>query len=312
MVKQDKHEALSKLKALASDLGKVPTRHDAREAGIDYLLQKFFGGFSVAMQAAGLTVQQKAKTKSKNILQGDIALHLKDRKRRTSSLTTAKSVLIIGDTHFPFCHLDSLQLVYALAEALQPNAIIQIGDLYDMFAHSSFPRSTIGWNAKEEMDIGRKQAVGMWTTLKKLVPGAELHQIFGNHDMRPLKRVLQHYPAGEIFFEFNKWYEFAGVRLQKDAREPVIIDGVYYEHGYSSRLGHHRDHNQNNTVVGHTHRGGVAYKKIQNKTMWELNAGFLGDAESKGLSYTQTKVTQWTLGVGYVSELGPQFIPFET
>ena len=305
----DKHEALQKLKELAADLGDIPTRTDARKAGIDFLLVKHFGSFTIALQATGLKKQQ---TKSKNILLGDIASHLKDRKNRTASLSKAKSVLIIGDTHFPFCHLESLQLVYALAEALQPDHIIQIGDLYDMFAHSSFPRSVLTWNAKEEMDIGRQQAASMWATLNKLVPNAFLHQIFGNHDMRPLKRVLQHYPEGEIFFEFNKWYEFPNVSLQKDAREPVIIDGVLYEHGYSSRLGHHVMHNQNNTVVGHTHRGGVAYKKIQNKTMWELNAGYLGDYESKGLSYTQTKITQWTLGIGYVSELGPQFIPFET
>lgn len=303
----DKHDAISKLKELATDLGRNPTRTEARAFGISYYLEKFFGSFTEAKAAAGLG---EVKQKSKDILQCSIASHLADHRSKKASLERSKKVLVLGDTHFPFCHLDSLNLVYAIAEATQPDVIIQVGDLYDFFAHSRFPRSLKTFNPFEEMEIGREQAKKMWETLAKLVPGAALHQLLGNHDVRPLKRIIETYPEGEPFIEFYKWYEFAGVNLQKDYRDPLIVDGVFYQHGHSSRLGAHRDHNHANTVVGHTHRGGVAYRRIAEKTLWELNAGYLGDCESKALSYTQSRVTQWTLGVGFVDEWGPRFIPF--
>jgi hypothetical protein len=61
-------------------------------------------------------------------------------------------------------------------------------------------------------------------------------------------------------------------------------------------------------AVGHSHVGGVAYRSIQGKVLFELNAGLLGDPEAKGLSYTPQKLTRWTLGWGFIDQLGPRFI----
>lgn len=52
----------------------------------------------------------------------------------------------------------------------------------------------------------------------------------------------------------------------------------------------------------------MSFKRIGGKTLYELNAGYLGDPESKALSYTPTKITNWTLGWGYIDEDGPRFV----
>ena len=70
-----------------------------------------------------------------------------------------------------------------------------------------------------------------------------------------------------------------------------------------------REHNLKNTVVGHSHLGGVVYRNTFNGIIWELNAGFCGDTESKALSYTPQRLTKWTKGFGFIDALGPRFIP---
>jgi predicted phosphodiesterase len=304
----DKHQALCKLKNLASDLGRIPTRQEARACGISHYLEKYFGSFTIAKQAAGLKPEPK---KAKVLECTSVSSRLRDHKSKKLGLNPLRKVLVIGDTHFPFCNMDSLSLVYAIAEALQPDVIIQMGDLYDMFAHSKFPRTSLTFDPGEEIQVGREQAEQMWATLSKVCPKASLYQLLGNHDIRPLKRIIESYPEGEVFFDIHKWYEFPRVQLQKDYRDPLVLDGVFYTHGWSSRKGFHRDYFQANTVTGHTHRGYVDPRPLNGKVIWELNAGFLGDPTSKALSYTQSRVTQWTPGVGWIDDLGPRFIPFD-
>lgn len=306
----DKHDALCKLKELASDMGRIPTREEARAAGISYLLEKFFGTFTQAKHAAGMRTEPK-KVKAKDILRTSVSKVLEGHESKKAQLKPTRKVLVIGDTHFPFCNLDSLTLVYAIAEKLKPDVIIQMGDLYDMFAHSKFPRTSLTFDPNEEIEVGRQQAEQMWDSLKKICPKAAFYQLLGNHDVRPLKRIIESYPEGEVFFDIYKWYEFEGITLQKDYRTPLVLDGVFYTHGWSSRKGFHRDYFQANTVTGHTHRGYVDPRPLGGKVIWELNAGFLGDPSSKALSYTQSRVTQWTPGVGWIDEFGPRFIPFD-
>lgn len=290
-------------------MGRIPTRDEARAFGLDHILRKCFGSFTQAKQAAGMSSPTK-KEKSEDILATSVTKHLEGHRSKKLKTERVKRTLVIGDTHFPFANGPALSLLYAIADQMKPDVIVQVGDLYDMFAHSKFPRSCLNFNAQEEMDLGRRQAEDMWGTLQKLLPKAQCYQILGNHDVRPLKRIIESYPAGEIFLEFYKWYEFPGVRLEKDVRTPLVVDGITYIHGWSSRSGFHRDHFSANVCCGHTHRGGVWYRKMDGKLLWELNAGFLGDAESKAMSYTQNKVTQWTVGCGWIDEFGPRFISF--
>jgi hypothetical protein len=135
-------------------------------------------------------------------------------------------------------------------------------------------------------------------------------QLKGNHDERPVKRTLERQPETEhiIRRHVNNLMTFDGVKLIEDVRQEYIVDGIEFIHGHRSKIGDHRDFALMNAVCGHLHRGGVSYRRIRGQTLWELNAGLVGDPESKALAYTPQKIYDMTPGFGYIWEHGPQFI----
>ena len=149
-----------------------------------------------------------------------------------------------------------------------------------------------------------------FSRLRKDNPTARFYNLLGNHDVRPMKRALESMPSMEHWIEkyLKDLMTFEGVQFIDDYREVMDIQGVGFHHGFRTNIGEHRDNYLRNMVVGHTHRGGVSYRRIGDQTLWELNAGFMGDPDSKVMSYTPTKCENYTLGFGYIDKLGPRFI----
>jgi hypothetical protein len=125
-----------------------------------------------------------------------------------------------------------------------------------------------------------------------------------------MKRIIEAYPEAELFMDFEKWFKFDGVTTHSDIRQELIINGICFIHGYRSKLGDHRDFNKMSTVVGHSHLGGVNFKNYGSEILFELNAGYIGDPESKALSYTSQKIVNWTHGLGVIDSFGARFIHF--
>lgn len=330
----DKHGCVSRLKKLAQELGHTPSRDELRanEPDLERAIRATFGAHAVAIKAAGLDsvrVNEKEKKRAearqkkeelKKLFQACVEEQLKRHAKAKRQLKPVKlkpgyRILVLGDTHFPFVHQATLNAVYDYAERFVPTHIIQVGDLYDMLAQSKFPRSLNVYTPKDEMELGQRMAAEMWATLKGIAPKAQCFQLRGNHDVRPLKRILEGFPAGELFFSVDRYFEFDGVTDVRDAREELVFqlpggDLLAFHHGHASKLGQHRDHNLVSTVVGHTHKAGVVYKNMGfgRGTQFEANAGLIGDPESKALSHTQTKTTHWTLSFLDIDEYGPRVI----
>ncbi len=318
----DKHTIVQDLKRVASELGKSPTAAEYERLGkCSYrAVVRIFGAYSVAVQAAGLESsrrEKKLKLDNETVFGRDIETEIKVKRALPEIRALYQfmpSTLFIGDTHFPFVQPDALTAVYSVAERLKPKVIVQVGDLYDMFSHSKFPRSQNVYAPDAEITLACESARTMWQTLKKIAPGAACHQLMGNHDVRPLKRILETYPEAELFLKngIKPFFEFPGVATNFDSRQELYLTpDTLTIHGYRSGLGDHRDHALMNVICGHTHVGGVSFRKVKGRTLWELNAGYLGDPESKALSYTAQKIVRWTWGVGYVDADGPRFIPFD-
>lgn len=225
-----------------------------------------------------------------------------------------KTVIAFGDLHFPFHDSSTLKKSLIIAAQIYKRepantAIVQLGDVFDMFSHSKFPRQTNLMTPRQEIERARENADDFWAAIVKSCPKAECYQLTGNHDVRPYKRLIERYPDAECFVSFKEWFEFKGVTTIHDARDYLEIDGVYYMHGFLSGLGKHMQYFQNSVVCGHTHHGGVVFQKKKDKLLFELNAGYLASDKATALSYTPTKFSKWTLGLGIVDELGPRFIP---
>jgi predicted phosphodiesterase len=222
-----------------------------------------------------------------------------------------KKVLIIGDTHFPFACIKTLQAIYKKAKEGKPDAIVQIGDLYDFYSASSFPRTHNLMTPLQEFEEARAGAEAMWKNLRAMAPKAHCYQLWGNHDVRPKKRVLEVIPTLEHFFNasLEEAMKFKGVSTLCDDRDELEMDGIIYEHGYL-KFGAHMRQNLKPTWAGHSHLGGVLYEKLKSgKLLFEANAGYVGDPTSAALSYGRKRWNKWTKGMGWQDSEGPRFIP---
>lgn len=223
----------------------------------------------------------------------------------------AKKVIILGDTHCPWTNVLSLNEVYRAITKIQPDVVVQSGDLFDMYSFSKFARSHDLCTPSEEILEGRKLAEAMWKNIRSFAPKAECYQIFGNHDIRPNLRLQEKYPEIASIVDMSDLWKFPGVTTVSDARDELEIDNVLYIHGHYSKLGDHMRYYHKNVVCGHSHQGGVQFWRRGTKTLWELNAGYLADENAVPLKYTKTKTTKWTQGYGLIDELGPRFIPLK-
>lgn len=308
----DLHNAILKL---ADELGRTPTKLelcDIYSQARSALRIHYNDRYTLLVNAAGLAPNKSDKI-TNEIFKKDIKKHLEqyEPKAVVKSLNYPK-ILIIPDIHFPFEHKKAIEWMHEFAKENQPEYIFQIGDMFDFYSHAKFPRSHNVFTPKEEERLAREKAEKMWARLQKDCPQAKCIQMIGNHSARPLKRTLEAMPSMEHWAEkyFEELMSFNNVETILNAREEYKIKDIYFTHGYANKLGDHRDHYLANLVVGHSHTGGVSFRQINGRVLWELNCGYLADQYSKGLSYTATRTVKWTLGIGFIDKYGPRFVPY--
>lgn len=232
--------------------------------------------------------------------------------RRKAGPGGSGAVVVIGDTHFPFELESAVSAVVEAVRRLRPSLVVQVGDLYDRYSQSRFPRNHSVMTPAEEMERGREKADFMWHRIREAAPKARCVQLLGNHDERPFKRVAAAAPElmEMITPTLRGLHTFDGVTTLMDAAEEFIHDGVAYMHGYHSRLGFHATKNATSTVHGHTHHGGTWFRSDTRGVIFELDAGCLVDVSHKAFDYRlQRKLDGITVGYGVIDGWGPRFVP---
>lgn len=219
-------------------------------------------------------------------------------------------VVAIPDLHLPFTDWKRVERAYAYVKQFSPHIVIQLGDLYDLFAYSRFARHQDLMTPAEEIAEGREGAVHFWANIHKAAPKAQKIQLKGNHDDRLLRRAMERFP--EIYSIVQKadaeLSRFARVRTIHDSRDGIFIGGNLYTHGHLTQLGAHMVQLGVNVVHGHTHRGGVVTRNHFGRLLWELDCGFLADEKAIPLCYGPTKHIQHVKGLGSIDEYGPRFV----
>lgn len=314
-----KHELLTELKRISAELRRTPTVAEFRQyKQVRASHEGHFGTWAVFLQAAGLEpkkVNAKEKIKYDDI-QEIIGEYYEKKKEIELKLPKGKILLMdgpsfisSGDLHLPFPNLPVLNAFIVVCEKVQPDVILFPGDIFDMFSHAKFPRSRFNFNPQEEMNLARKMMEDILSDLKIKCPNSKIIILLGNHDVRPMKRILETYPEGEQFIldGIKKLFTFDGATTHFDTRELVeIVPGVFANHGHLTQEGAHVKYYKKNFVGGHTHRGGTWFTPWG----WELNCGLMGDPNAKSMGYMPTKFNMWTPGFGMGSLWGPRFLHF--
>lgn len=320
----DKHEIVSDLKRVAAELGRVPNRDEYRELGrfSDRKVRTHFGAYTILLRAAGYEPTQDrapAKLKSAEFFKADLAETIKAYHPpvRHRSNTDFKDTLYIPDLHAPWVSEDVLCAIYERADTLVRRGtpyrrVVQLGDARDRYADSKFPKSHLIYTPEQEDALATEVLSKMWATLQRILPGdCEYYALLGNHDIRPYLRVAERAPDQLQFFNWDKFYslyEFPGVKLIRDPREPLILDNVAHIHGYAAGNGKHRDFLNQSVVHGHTHKAAITVRALVDRTIVELDCGLAGDFRAKCMNFTPMKTTGWTLSFGEWDRYGPRFI----
>lgn len=219
-----------------------------------------------------------------------------------------KKVLCVPDMHLPWVDAKKLAQIYTAIEREKPDVVIQLGDLYDFYSHSKFPRNTDLMTSKEEICEARQGAEAFWKNVRKSSKRIRCIQILGNHDARPSKRVSERYPEIAHLVGIDDLFRFASVESILDTRAEFKIDGVIYTHGHFTQHGRHAAYYGQSVVHGHSHRPAVIYQRLHGRLIWELDCGHLADENCEPLQYSATKTTKWATGYGIVDKLGPRFV----
>lgn len=325
----DKHFVICSLKELAIEQGKTPTRDEFAKHIPRNQVDKMFGGYAQLVAAAGLEPTKNQNKQKFNPFKKDLQKQLDEYRAKKDehpsdwifNRTPDEWILLIGDVHSPFTLLEAMMMILVIAEKHSEKIkfIVFMGDIYDMFCKSRFARSQNIYGPKEEVRLGREILQDFINKLKKACPNAKILIQLGNHDIRPIRMIMDKAPEMEEAAEdyMKKIFTFDNSITNYDYRQEMIIGDWLIHHGYYSGIGKHRDYNMMNTAVGHTHHGGVSYRQIRCpinprkfKIIAELNAGYIGDPASKALGYMPQKASTATIGCGLIDNLGPRFIPF--
>lgn len=219
-----------------------------------------------------------------------------------------RKVLAVGDLHFPWVNKRTLNAIYRAIEREQPDIVIQMGDLYDMFSSTRFAKTMRLYTPLKEVELAREMADEFWAEVKKRAPKAKRKQIKGNHDDRPYKRLIEKAPELEPFFSVREYFEFEGVETIHDSSAELEIDGILYIHGHYSGLGKHMQYFLKRVVCAHSHVGGSVFANLHSSTIWELNVGYAADKYAVPLRYSPSRTVRWTQGYGIIDDHGPRFI----
>lgn len=305
-----KHEMLSKFKELRAELGRQPKKYELLRVTSKYTFEKHFSSWEEFLAACGET-PEKPKKIDNSIFTKDIEQHIENYEPVPIKLHKPyPTIAICSDRHAPFTHKVGEKRFIEFVGDMKPKYVVDNGDGEDFLSHSKFPRSHNDFTPREERQLSLKMTREFWEKIIKASPKSTCYMTWGNHQARPLKRVLESYPESEdwIVEGLKRDYTFQGVTVLLDARQELIIDNICILHGYKTQAGSHRDYNLMNCVTGHSHVGSVTYRQIKGETLWELNTGYLGDQFAKGLDYTSQSMSKWTLGWGYIDRLGPRFV----
>lgn len=214
--------------------------------------------------------------------------------KKQKELENENRVLVIGDTHEPFCLDDYLQHCVKVKEKYQCNKIIHIGDVIDHHYSSYHDTDPDGMSAGDELDL----AIFKLKRWKEAFPRAIW--IKGNHcaliERKAFsgglsKRAVR--PLPEIY-ELPEW----------ELKESYELDGVQYIHGIGKKGLQRIKSDMFSTVQGHYHTDAyIHYLVGRSFKVWTMQVGCGIDKDSYAMAYGK-HFPKPAIGCGVVLENG--------
>lgn len=204
-------------------------------------------------------------------------------------------VLVIGDLHCPFQHIDALEFLKLVRDTYHTNLTISLGDEIDAHAFSRYMPDPDGMTPGKELSL----AIEALRPFYREFPDMLVCE--SNHTVRPWKKAFDaglpqaFLPTYSQLLDAPDGWRWAGRHC---------IDGTLYIHGDNGRSGqyahiHYVKQAKQSVVIGHIHGfAGVNYEAEH----FGMNAGCLIDEAAYCFKYAKNMLVKVNLGCGVVLE----------
>lgn len=187
-------------------------------------------------------------------------------------------VLIIGDTHFPFCKAEYLDFCIETAKLYDVTHVIHIGDVIDNHFASYHETDPDGMSARDELDYAIRN-VSDWVDAFPTVDVC-----IGNHDALVTRKAKTAGLSVHWVRDYNEVLGAPGWNFQ----EEFIYDEVRYVHGSNGSARNRAKKDLISTVQGHYHADAyVEYMVGRNFRIFGMQVGCGIDYKSYAMAYAK-------------------------
>lgn len=219
------------------------------------------------------------------------------------------TILVFGDIHAPYQHKNTLEFLGDIASTYQPDRIVNLGDLGDIYSVSNYPTDI------DHPDSWSNEIKGLRKFVKKLselFPDQEV--LTSNHDDRVYRKSIKSGIPREALIKYEKligapstWKWHDRLTLTVDStRERItfahtMTGGVF---ACAKSLGM-------TTVIGHSHTkfGVQAFSPTKGKIIYGVDAGCLISDKGSPFSYNKGDRGRPIRGCCIIKEGVPFTIP---
>jgi len=213
--------------------------------------------------------------------------------------------LVIPDLHFPFPHPKWYKFLKEIKETNQIDLVVNLGDEIDLHSISRHVTDPDGFSPGHEIEASKKYV----KQLASLFP----HQLvcWGNHTERIRNRVKEVGLPGSVMKDYKEIFGIPDTWIYDYSHE---VDGIVYTHGHAGAgkpLAMNLAMKMFKSVVcGHSHtQANLQYYSTKDSLIFGMTCGCLVDPHSYAFDYAKTQVSRPILGVGFVRNGLPSFIP---
>ena len=219
------------------------------------------------------------------------------------------TVLVFGDTHFPYEHKRTFEFLSEVAWKYMPDRVIHTGDLMDIYSVSAYPKDP---NHPDSWDKEIKKARKRVAELASIF--SELEVVESNHDDRAYKKSRLAGIPREFLVPYKevcgapegwKWHRELSITVDSTR------DRLFFAHTKTGGALKCAQDKGCTSVLGHLHSkfGSSAFKPSKNKLIWGVDAGCLVSDEGAPYSYNKQDRGRPIQGCVLIQEGVPTCIP---
>ena len=216
-----------------------------------------------------------------------------------------KTILVIGDPHFPYEAKDFILQMKEARREYQPDIVVCMGDLVDQHGLGRWTPDSDARGNNEEFEDAKDSI----KRLSAVFP--EMKICLGNHDLRFLKKIKS-FGIPSVFAR-----DIAEVYGTPDGWkwcQSLVIDDILFFHGdgfsgQNAAIDAVNKYRQS-CVIGHVHAfAGIHYSQGPSNRVFGMNVGCMVDPTSLAFAYARNTPNKPVIGYGVIHNGVPHFIP---